>query len=276
WFHTYDALDLGDPYGGPHKVHVLLPRSYDPCGPGYGVVYMNDGESSFWPGGAANKSWDVPGGLAQLYADGALEPLIVVAVEPNNRDYEYSHTPWAPDADPCCGVAEYADWLADEVHGFISANYRTQVGPAHTAIVGSSRGGLGAFYVANARSDVFGGAGCMSSSFWLGLDPVYGGDYSGILAESLLIALLDGTLSDPRLRPRLWIDWGLIRTGGFHNEVIEEAATVRGIEMVGLLQEKYGYVVDDELYWFEDPQGEHDELSWGRRFPDVMLALFGP
>lgn len=64
-------------------------------------------------------------------------------------------------------------------------------------------------------------------------------------------------------------------TGGFHNEVIEAAAAARGAEMVELLASSYGYVDGQELYWMEDPQGEHDEWSWGRRFPDVMLALLG-
>nr|WP_255216589.1 alpha/beta hydrolase-fold protein [Pseudenhygromyxa sp. WMMC2535] len=282
WFHTYDALDLGlpgpeTPVSAPHKVHLLLPRDYDACGPGYPVVYMNDGSSSFWQGGSANKTWDVPGALSSLYAEGLLDAVIVVAVEPNDRDYEYSHTPWTGDLDPetCCAVEDYADYLADDLRAFVDAHYNTLGDPEHTAIVGSSRGGLGAFFVANDRPDVFGHAGCMSSSFWLGLDPVFGGDFEGgALADSLLVALLGETLADPDVRPQLWIDWGLIRTGGFHNEVIEEAATTRGIEMVGLLEQEYGYALGEALFGFEDPEGEHDEDSWGRRFPDVMLAFF--
>lgn len=42
------------------------------------------------------------------------------------------------------------------------------------------------------------------------------------------------------------------RTGGFHNESIEAAATGRGIEMVALLTDTHGYQAD-ELHWFEDP-----------------------
>lgn len=276
WFHTYDALDVGEE--APHKVHVLVPRDYDACGAGYPVVYMNDGSSSFWPGGAANKSWDVPVGLAALYAEGLLDPVIVVAVEPNDRDYEYSHVPWTSGLRPgdCCGVEAYADWLADGVKGFIDSSYRTRPEPEHTVIVGSSRGGLASFFVANRRPDAFGHAACMSPSFWVGLDPVFGGDFAGgPLATSELVAMLEATLSDPRVRPQLWIDWGLVFTGGFHNEVIEAAAAARGAEMVALLEGSYGYAVGQELAWAEDPRGEHDETSWGRRFPAVMVALLG-
>lgn len=278
WFHTYDALDVGGPDDAPHKVHLLLPRDYDACGPGYPVVYMNDGDSSFWPGGAANKSWDVPVSLSDLYARGMLAPVIVVAVEPVDRDHEYSHVPWTGGLDPatCCGVEQYADYLADGIKGFVDANYHTRPEPEHTVIVGSSRGGLASFFVANRRPDAFGSAACLSPSFWVGLDPVFGGDFTGgPLATSQLVTMLEGTLADPRVRPRLWIDWGLVFTGGFHNEVIEAAAASRGPEMVALLEGTYGYVEDQELFWMEDPQGEHDEWSWGRRFPAVMLALLG-
>ncbi len=276
WFHTYDAFSSADAV--PHKLHVLLPRNYDACGAGYPVVYMNDGDASFWPGGAANKSWDVPEALAGLYAAGALDPVIVVAVEPNDRNYEYSHVPWTDGLDPetCCGVKHYADWLADEVKGFVDANYRTRSEPAHTVIVGSSRGGLASFFVANYRPDAFGRAACMSPSFWLGLDPVFGEDVTGgPLATSALVLTLEATLANPDVRPRLWIDWGLVFTGGFHNEVIEVAAAARGAEMATLLASSYGYVEGQELHWRADPEGEHDEWSWGRRFPDVMVALLG-
>jgi len=96
----------------------------------------------------------------------------------------------------------------------------------------------------------------------------------GSVSKGELVTALDATLADGAKRPRVWIDWGLVRTGGVHNELIEAAATTRGIEMRDLLKSKYGYVENDELFWQEDPQGEHDEDSWSRRFPDMMKALF--
>ena len=275
YFHTYDELTLPGPDERPRKVHVLVPREYTESCNRYPVVYMNDGETTFWPGGPGDKSWDVAQGLEGLYAEGAIPEVIVVAVHAIDRNYEYSHTAWAPDVE-CCGVETYADYLADGVKAFIDANYRTQPEPERTAIVGSSRGGLCAFVVANLRPDAFRMAGCLSSSFWLGLEPVWGGDFSGgPLSTSKLLDMTKGTLSDPSLRPTLWIDWGLVFTGGFHNEVIEKNAAEYGPEMVALLQQEYGYTDGQDLSWMEDPIGEHDEISWARRFPLVMKALHG-
>lgn len=275
WFHTYDGLQVAGPGDMPRQVHVFLPRDYDPCGPGYPVVYMNDGNTTFWKGGIGDKTWDVATTMGQLYAAQAVPEVIVVAIVPLDREREYTHTDWEPGHD-CCGVEQYTGYVADHVKAFIDDNYRTRPGPETTAIIGSSHGGLASFYMANRRPDVFGKAGCLSSSFWAGLDPVQGGTYSGgPLSTSLLIGDVAAGLTDAAARPRLWIDWGLVRTGGSQNSGIEAAATTRGHEMVGLLEGTYGYAEDDDVFWYEDPLGEHDEISWGRRFPLVMKALFG-
>lgn len=269
YFHTYDALDVGG--DGPRKVHVFLPRAYPSSCDRYPVVYMNDGDTAFWPG-AVGKTWDVATRLAELYAEGSIPQVIVVAVLPLDRDREYTHAEHAPGR-TCCGVAGYADYLADQVKPFIDGAYRTLPEREATAIIGSSHGGLAAFLISTLRPDRFGLAGCLSPSFWAGLDPVHGGSYpGGPLEASLLLDLSRPALQDTSLRPRLWIDWGLVRTGGYHNSGIEAAATARGMEMVGLLEASFGYG-QAELAWAEDPLGEHDEISWSRRFPDVMRFL---
>jgi enterochelin esterase-like enzyme len=258
----------------PRKIHIFLPRDYPTSCARYPVIYMNDGVTAFWPGGPGNKSWEVAQGLAKVYGDGSVGPVIVVAIHALDRNVEYSHTEWSP-GEPCCGVEGYADYVGDRVKGFVDAHFRTRSGPEDTAIVGSSRGGLCSFLLATLRPDRFRKAGSLSPSFWLGLDPVFGGNFTGgPLAGSKLLSLASTTLDDPARRPRLWIDWGLVRTGGFHNEVIEAAATERGKEMVALLQKSHGYTEGVDLFWREDPAGEHDEVSWARRFPDVLRALF--
>ena len=276
WFHTYDALRVGEAQDLPHKVHVFLPRGYRGCDAGYPVVYFNDGGSTFFGEGVpGNKSWRVPDALAALYAAGAIPRVIAVGVVPVDRDFEYSHTPVGPNRS-CCGAARYATYLADHVRGFIDRSYRTLREPTATAIVGSSRGGLASLYVATRRPDAFARVGSLSPSFWAGLDPVYGGTFpGGPLSGAILVTEVDGLLRDPARRPRLWIDWGLVRTGGFANSDIEAAATRRGQEMVALLRDKYGYRVGGDLLWLEDPSGGHDEDSWARRLPEVLKALLG-
>lgn len=269
YFHTFDALAVGTgAQATPRKVHVFLPRSYTIGCARYPVVYMNDGNTAFFPGGVGNKTWDVAAVLAKGYADKSIPEVIVVAVHPIERDREYTHAPWLTGRS-CCEVASYTSYLASAVKPFVDGAYRTKPGAADTVIVGSSHGGLAAFYAASTRPEVFGRAIAMSSSFWAGLDEVTVG---GPLSASALI-----TAAAPGLakRPRLYLDWGLVRTGGTHNSIIEERATARGAEMSALLAGSYGYTKDKDLFTIEDPLGEHEEISWGRRLGPALEKIFG-
>ena len=49
------------------------------------------------------------------------------------------------------------------------------------------------------------------------------------------------TLQNPHQRLKIYLDWGLVREGGFHNAFIEERATARGREMRELLVQDFGY-----------------------------------
>ncbi len=275
YFHTYDALV---PKSGTeaHKVHVFLPRGYSGGGcKRYPVIYMNDGNTSFWPGGSANKTWGVAEVLADAYAKRTVREVIVVAIEPVERNREYTHTPWLL-GEACCGASVYAAFLADAVVPFVDAAYRTKKGRADTFVLGSSHGGLSAFYVSTRRPEVFGGAIAMSSSFWVGQDDRVTGSIGGPLSGSALIAQVGPNLTASN-KPRLYLDWGLVRDGGFHNAIIEERATVRGREMATLLEgAPYGYVRDRDLFTVEDPKGEHEEISWGRRLGRALATIVGP
>jgi pimeloyl-ACP methyl ester carboxylesterase len=269
YLHVYDGLKVNGPNDAPRRVMVLLPREYERTTRRYPVVYMNDGDTAFFAGGAANKSWRVQDALAELYRDPQFPKVIVVAVWPIVREREYTHVFWAPSRD-CCGLDEYTRYLADAVKGFVDGAYRTQPAAHTTAIVGSSHGGLAAFFVGTRRPDKFGRVGALSPSFWVGLDLGLSG---GPLRDAPIVRDARALLADRSRRPRVWIDWGLVRSGGFHNEVIEAMATNRGREMGDVLTRDFGYVRGEDLQTFEDPTGGHDEDAWARRVPLALRAL---
>ncbi|MBK8218383.1 MAG: alpha/beta hydrolase [Myxococcales bacterium] len=272
YFHTFDALTVGG--GEPHKVHVLLPRKYGESCARYPLVVMNDGHTAFWPGGLANKTFGMAEALADAYARGALREVVVVAVEPVSRNREYTHAPWLT-GEACCGAKAYAAWLADGLVPFVDAAYRTQASRDQRFVLGSSHGGLSALYVAGKRPDVFGGAIAMSASLWAGLDDRVSGTRGGPLATSALLSEIGPGLSSAT-RPKVYLDWGLYREGGTHNTVTEELATTRGRELAGLLvTPAYGYRDGRDLFTVEDPRGEHDETSWGRRLAGALERVVG-
>lgn len=274
YFHTFDALV---PKAGAeaHKVHVFLPRGYAGGCKRYPVVYMNDGNTSFWPGGSANKTWGVAEVLETAYANKSVREIIVVAIEPVDRNREYTHTPWLL-GESCCGASTYATFLADALVPFVDATYRTKSARSDRFTLGSSHGGLAAFFVAARRPETFGGAMAMSSSFWVGQDDRLTGTIGGALTGSALLAQVGPSLAGTT-HPTLYLDWGLVRDGGVHNSVIEERATARGREMASLLETAtYRYTRQRDLFLVEDPRGEHEEISWGRRLGGALAAIVGP
>lgn len=271
FFHTYDGLKVGGESEPARKVHVFLPRDYETVEDRYPVLYMNDGDTAFFPGGILGKHWHTAETLGELYVRQAIRKLIVVAVYTDDRDREYTHE--AIPKRQGGGVEEYASYLANALKPFINRHYRTQPEARETTILGSSHGGLAAFYVATHQPDSFGNAAAMSPSFWVGLDTGIGMFVP--LSKSRLLQLTSSKLSDRNIRPRIWLDWGLYRDKEFHNWFIEGNATKRGREMAEILQKKFGYVRDVDLFIYEDPKGDHTEDAWAKRLPLVLEAFYG-
>jgi predicted alpha/beta superfamily hydrolase len=273
FFHTYDALKVAGWQDTPRKVHVFLPRDYERSQQRYPVIYMNDGQTAFFPGGAAYKAWHMAEVLSDLSQHQHIRPVIVVAIHPLNRDREYTHAPVMNN--DCCGLSNYAHYVAAFVKPFIDGNYRTIADAHSTMILGSSHGGLAAFYIATQYPEKFRLVGALSSSFWVGLDSTpLGFPFVRSLAQSPLIQTARKTLQNPDQRLKIYLDWGMVRSGGFHNQFIEERATTRGREMQKLLTHEFGYKINENLFVVEDPIGDHTEETWARRLPDILKLFF--
>jgi predicted alpha/beta superfamily hydrolase len=266
YFHTSDALRLerGDQ---PRKVHIFLPRSYGDHNR-YPVVYMNDGNTTFWAGGLSPYSWEVPIVIRNLYQQQEIQPVIIVAVHPLNRSYEYLHVeeftnPFKKEGG---GLPEYSNYMA-RLKSFIDTNYKTISDRKSTTILGSSHGGLAAFYTGCLNCHLFGNIAALSPSFWAG------GVFN--LPSSPLMQTVGKYLhQDNHLRPNLWIDWGCKRSEGFHNFVIEQQAARWGRRMSELLERQYGYELGKDLFKYEDKKGGHDERAWSYRLGLVLKQFY--
>ncbi|MBV5257606.1 alpha/beta hydrolase [Synechococcus moorigangaii CMS01] len=271
FFHTYDQLQLvgfGDYFAQPRKVHVFLPRDYEVSGDRLPVLYCNDGDNIFFPDGTLGKCWQVAERLSRLYLRDQLQKLIVVAICPQNRGYEYSHIP-----DQGGGLADYSRYLAKGLKPFIDRHYRTQAD--QTLIVGAAHGGLAAFYTATQHPRQFPQVAALSPSFWLGLDkhPLeingLGSSFRISLQNSALMFAATAVLSNDDLRPKIYLDWG-VSSEAMHDE---QRARSRSQEMKTLLIRDFGYREEVNLFTREDPAGQHDEQAWGDRL-EALLPIF--
>ncbi|NJO12928.1 MAG: TonB-dependent receptor [Gammaproteobacteria bacterium] len=129
-----ELRELSDAAGRTHRYRAFYPAGYyeNPLRR-YPVLYMQDGQNLFFPGEAfGGQHWRIAETLGVLEAMNAIEPVIVVGIYPNQREYDYTRP----------GYEEYGRFLVETLKPAIDAEYRTLTGPRNTAVMGSSLGGL--------------------------------------------------------------------------------------------------------------------------------------
>ena len=151
-----------------------MPRGYDFGSDRYPVLYMHDGNNLFDVAQpqSAGISWDVDGVEELETTAGLVKPHLVVGVPNNaNRFGEYTHVQETVEGQRLGGDgAKYGEFLVQELKPLIDARYRTRPEREHTAILGSSLGGLISYYVGLEHPEVFKFVGGMSSTFGWGAD----------------------------------------------------------------------------------------------------------
>ena len=225
---------------------VALPPSYGEGDRRYPVVYMQDGQNLFDPATSFAGDWHLRDTLTDLGAHGVEAIVVGIANVGPNRLYEYS-----PFRDPRRGGGggdRYLAFLADTVKPLIDRDFRTLPDRRHTAIAGSSMGGLISLYGLHRRPDLFGAAGALSPSIWF--------------ARRSLVRWL-GKHAD--LAGRLYLDIGL------H----EPAAAVADARAVRDLLLDAGMIPGHDLDYVEDEGGVHNEEAWGRRVSRALPFLLG-
>lgn len=231
------------------KVYIYLPEYYEEDElRRYPVLYMFDGHNIFYDAVSAfGKSWNMTS-----YLQWTRKPLIVVAVEcnkyGNNRLKEYSPTTFF---DPKYGNIRgrgrtYMQWLVKELKPYIDANFRTMPDREHTAIAGSSMGGLMSLYAATVYNKVFSKAACLSPSLWTN--------------PSQLLELVQKAKIAPDTT--IYMDYGSKEMG--NHEANKQAL----MDMNHLLLEK-----NVNLTFRIIPGGNHSEASWEKQIPIFMDCL---
>lgn len=220
-------------------LQVWLPPSYHQTRQHYPVLYMHDGQNLFDRAvGFGGQEWEVDETMQKLASEG-LEAIIVGLPNTERRVQEYNPFPhvWGGDGD------RYLTFLVDTVKARIDRDFRTLKQREHTGIMGSSMGGLISLYGFFQRADVFGFAGVMSPSLWIGGGAIY------------------NFIREHRFVPgKIYLD----------NGTREQSAR----KMKALLLEK-GYRPEVDLRYVAEVDGEHTESAWARRLPDALRFLLG-
>ena len=175
-------------YVAPHNVDVWLPPGYPDHAP-YAVLYMLDGQNLFGKHTASGgATWQAAATAAKLIAAGKTRPFIIVGIwnAQSLRMSEYfPQQPWESmtpaqrrmlfsrqlGSFQLLPVAPYSDaflkFVTQELKPAIDRRFKVDPAPVATFVMGSSMGGLMAWYAMFRYPDVFSGAACLST-YWPG------------------------------------------------------------------------------------------------------------
>lgn len=248
-----EALGTPPPEIAPRPVYVYLPPSYgtEPERR-YPVLYAHDGQNVWSEDGICfgHGGWYLDEALDRLTAAGEVEEVLLVGV-PHGEDRlgEYGRRSKA-----------YGEFLLANVKAAVDRRFRTKAGPEHTALIGSSMGGLVSFELALTAPELFGKAACLSPSFWFGDEQAFAS-----------LRALQGTFDVERRgvkrrRPRLYLDSG---TAGPSQDGAPATRRMRDALVAA------GWRLGDDLQHHEAEGATHDERAWRARVDLPLRYLFG-
>jgi predicted alpha/beta superfamily hydrolase len=247
FFHDGGRLEDRADLATAHDVVVYLPASYDEnAAERYPVVYMHDGQNLFDDAKAfGGVSWDVAGALDRGTADATIHDAIVVAIA-NTAARISEYTPVVDPSYGGGGADAYLALIADQLKPRIDRDYRTLADRGHTAIVGSSLGGLVSVHAGVTRPEVFGLVGALSPSTWW--------DGTWILPR------VAAERTDPA---RVYVD-----SGDAGDSQDDQANTANLAQIYRTRGATLDYLVQHGAL--------HNEFYWRQRVPGALAFLLGP
>ena len=263
-------------------VHIHLPPSYQ-TQPArrYPVLYLHDGQNVFSSAGTNCAfgwgSWELDWTVDKLCRAGKMQEIIMVGVDNSlARLQEYNGCHHAHgETTTNTAFENYEAFLVTELKPQIDRVYRTLPDAAHTAVMGSSLGGLCSLALAWDHPDILGGAASLSGSF-----------------QVEQTNFLNGVLKNYRgnAKPfRVYLDSGAVDFMGGddgHALTLQVAAELRRIGWAKNLkfyfdakpltpaQLKNSGLRHDK--WAEAQTSQHNEFYWRLRVWRALTFLFPP
>lgn len=277
---AWPALDGGE--AGKMTVWVWLPPGYDDAkGKKFPVLYMPDGQNLFDKRLTGyNQEWRMDEAIPRIVRQGDLRSWIVVGVQSPKARYRALFPqkifPLLPadlqkrvmDLDigePKTELAgdAYLKFMVETVKPRVDREFLTLRGPEDTAVMGSSMGGLMAFYAMAEYPRVFGQAAAVSMHVGLAMSSEKGVDHGKVAKDAA--EAFRRYLATSKMRPganRLYIDHGTGTLDGSYGPY--SAALVPVLEAAGW---------KGPHFMFRTYAGaEHNETAWAQRV-DIPLAF---
>lgn len=253
------------------NVDVWLPDGYDTDkSASYSVLYLHDGQNLFDPKlSFSGVDWGIHDSLSILQDENRIRNTIAVGIwnTPKRllrympkRPFDLATDPtyfnlWVEEHGNAPASDRYIEFIVSELKPFIDDQYRVRTGPDDTVIMGASMGGLVSLYALCEFPDVFGSAGCLSTSW--------------TVAGDIFMPYLEQQLPPPG-RHRFYFDYGQEALVKGYTELQDRATRIA-------VNAGYSEGVDWIIHEF--PQHDHSERAWRERVAiplELLLALPEP
>jgi predicted alpha/beta superfamily hydrolase len=221
------------------KIWIYLPKDYNKKNKRYPVIYMPDGQNVFDKATSFSGEWRVDETLDSLQAK-----AIFVAIEHGGDARITELTPYKNEKYGGGGADVYLDFIMHTVKPHIDSYYRTKKEKEYTGILGSSLGGLTAYYAVISYPDTFGMAGVFSPAFWINPEMFDLNEYSETLDARIYFMAGDSESED--MVPDM--------------DRMAKLATGKAKKA-------------DMVYKKTVPGGKHNEALWAKEFAQAFIWL---
>ena len=229
------------------QVRLYLPPGYAGSNKRYPVLYMHDGQNLFDTATAYAGEWKVDETLDALAREGKLE-LIVVGIDNGGDKRMTELNAWSSERFGAAEGREYTDFIVKTLKPLVDKGYRTLAGREHTAIMGSSMGGLASHYALAQYPEVFSKAGVFSPAYWTA-QPSFGFVADKPVPKDARVFMLMGEKEGPQM--------------------------VADVKRMAEVVQKTGHPAANTVVKIV-PGAEHNEKFWAGELREALLWMFAP
>lgn len=239
------------------EVYIYTPKGYKKDSKKkYPVIYMCDGQNLFDKGATSHGCWNVAESIRSMQKNVGKDAIVVgIDDSTSNRDSELT-----PNIGKVRDVSDvdggdfengtgkyYSDFVVKTVMPYVEKNYNVSTDRKHTAVAGSSSGGIESFYIGMEHPDKFGVIGALSPAFSLYDDATW---VKYLKSKDL-----------KKNKPFVYIYNG-------NADALEKSLKPSAVSMVDNLK-KVGYTDKDYVLKIYD-KGLHNEKNWRALFPEFL------
>jgi predicted alpha/beta superfamily hydrolase len=240
--------------GGRRTVVVYLPAGYrKDTRRHYPVLYLHDGQNVFDPRTSyvPGEHWRMKEAADALLERRRIEPLIIAAIYHAGERRLWEYTPSKTRKLDGGGAEMHGRMLVGDLIPWMAARFRTLPQARHTAVGGSSMGGLATLHLGLAYPGVFGKLAVMSPSVWWD--------------HRVILRTLEAF--QHHRRPRIWLDIGT-------EEGSTRTGSLRDVRLLKAMLVGKGWREGRNLHYVEAEGADHSERAWAARAPGMLEFLF--